>query len=122
MPSWFSGVFGRDSATKYTLANLSALHQQLAKVTVVNDRNRASVVENLRTIAELIIWGDKHDPAFFDFFLEKQILSSLVATLNAQLHDYLRSQPSLLPDPTTAREQESDVQAPMLPSVATGRH
>ena len=75
MPSWFSGVFGRDSATKYTLANLSALHQQLAKVTVVTERNKAPVVENLRTIAELIIWGDKHDPAFFDFFLEKQILS-----------------------------------------------
>jgi hypothetical protein len=74
MPGWFS-VFGQTEKTKYTLANLSSLHQQLSKVTVVNDRNRAAVVENLRTIAELIIWGDKHDPAFFDFFLEKQVLS-----------------------------------------------
>ena len=41
--------------------------------------------------------------------LEKQILSSLVATLNAQLHDYLRSQPSLLPSPAEAGVKEANV-------------
>ena len=31
------------------------------------------VVETLRSIAELMIWGDQHNPSFFDFFLEKQV-------------------------------------------------
>ena len=44
---------------KYTVATLSSLHQQLSRVNVVTDRNKAMVVESLRTIAELIIWGDK---------------------------------------------------------------
>ena len=32
------------------------------------------VVEALRSIAELMIWGDQHDPSFFDFFAEHQTL------------------------------------------------
>ena len=74
MKPWYQQLFKRD-ADKYTLAHLSALHQQLVKTTAVTERNKASVVETLRTIAELIIWGDKHDAAFFDFFLEKQVLA-----------------------------------------------
>ena len=33
------------------------------------------MVEYLRTIAEVIIWGDKHEPAIFEYFLEKNMLS-----------------------------------------------
>ena len=35
---------------------------------------RDSVVEALRAIAELMIWGDQHDPRFFDFFLEQNLM------------------------------------------------
>jgi Uncharacterised conserved protein len=33
------------------------------------------VVETLRSLAELMIWGDQHDTRFFDFFAEKHLLS-----------------------------------------------
>uniref|UniRef100_A0A1B0BP22 FPL domain-containing protein n=1 Tax=Glossina palpalis gambiensis TaxID=67801 RepID=A0A1B0BP22_9MUSC len=29
----------------------------------------------LRSVAEILIWGDEHDSSVFDFFLEKNILS-----------------------------------------------
>lgn len=37
--------------------------------------NRKLVVETLRSLAELVIWGDQHDARFFDFFAEKHLLS-----------------------------------------------
>jgi Uncharacterised conserved protein len=39
------------------------------------DSNRQLVVETLRSLAELMIWGDQHDTRFFDFFAEKHLLS-----------------------------------------------
>jgi protein CLEC16A len=59
---------------KFSLANMSALHQQLQRTSVVSERNRATVVDALRTTAELVLWGDQNDPALFEFFLEKNIL------------------------------------------------
>jgi len=40
----------------------------LVKEPVISPSNKARIVEVLRSIAELIIWGDQHSPAFFDFF------------------------------------------------------
>ena len=37
--------------------------------------NKDTVVEALRSIAELMIWGDQHDPSFFEFFAEHHTLS-----------------------------------------------
>ena len=39
------------------------------------ESNRKVVVETLRSLAELVIWGDQHDARFFDFFAEKHLLS-----------------------------------------------
>ncbi|RVX07824.1 Protein CLEC16A-like [Vitis vinifera] len=39
------------------------------------------VVEALRSIAELITYGDQHDPAFFEFFMEKQVMGEFVRIL-----------------------------------------
>ena len=60
---------------KYTLLSFQTLYSQLSRVHQVNERNKDNVVESLRTISELIIWGEKHDPAIFEFFLEKNVLS-----------------------------------------------
>ena len=75
-PTLWQNLFGQKNEVKYTLATLSQLYTQLSKVTTVHERNKDQVVESLRTIAELIIWGDKHDPSFFEFFLEKNVLAT----------------------------------------------
>ena len=39
-------------------------------------------METLREIAEIIIWGDQHDPRFFDFFAEKNILAHFLRIMS----------------------------------------
>ena len=73
-PSWLSNLFGQRPENRFTVANFSRLYNELSRTTVVNDRNKEMVVESLRTISELIIWGEKNDPAVFEFFLEKNVL------------------------------------------------
>jgi len=47
----------------------------LEKHPTIYEGNKEVVVESLRSIAELMIWGDQHDSSFFDFFAEHQTLS-----------------------------------------------
>ena len=52
------------------------LYSQLVKYPVVDSSNSARIVEVLRSIAELMIWGDQHNPLFFDYFAEKNIITN----------------------------------------------
>ena len=42
------------------------LNTQLSKNQVIHDGNKDLIVEVLRSVAELMIWGDQHNPAFFE--------------------------------------------------------
>ncbi|MCD7448971.1 Protein TRANSPARENT TESTA 9 [Datura stramonium] len=57
------------------------LTDQLMKVQVVNEVNKDFVIEALRSIAELITYGDQHDVAYFEFFMEKQVMGEFVRIL-----------------------------------------
>ncbi|XP_057420756.1 protein TRANSPARENT TESTA 9-like isoform X3 [Lotus japonicus] len=57
------------------------LTDQLTKTQIVNEVNKDFVIEALRLIAELIIYGDQHDPSFFEFFMEKQVMGEFVRIL-----------------------------------------
>ena len=61
---------------KFSLENLKYLYSQLVKYPVVDSSNANRIVEVLRAIAELMIWGDQHNPLFFDYFAEKNILTN----------------------------------------------
>ncbi|KAL8153457.1 hypothetical protein V2J09_011217, partial [Rumex salicifolius] len=75
---WFS--FWR-SKNRFSLEELRYLTEQLQRVQVVNDVNKDFVVEALRSIAELVTYGDQHDSTFFDFFMEKQVMGEFVRLL-----------------------------------------
>lgn len=60
---------------------LRYLTDQLLKVQVVNEVNKDFVIEALRSIAELITYGDQHDSAFFEYFMEKQVMGEFVRVL-----------------------------------------
>uniref|UniRef100_A0A0E0KNS3 FPL domain-containing protein n=1 Tax=Oryza punctata TaxID=4537 RepID=A0A0E0KNS3_ORYPU len=68
-----SGAAGTDSPSKSS--------DQLQKVHIVYEANKDFVVEALRSIAELMIYGDQHDPAYFEFFMEKQIMGEFARIL-----------------------------------------
>ncbi|WZZ02681.1 hypothetical protein YC2023_088602 [Brassica napus] len=57
------------------------LTDQLRKIQIVNDTNKDFVVEVLRSIAEILTYGDQHDPSFFEFFMEKQVMAEFVRIL-----------------------------------------
>ncbi|KAI4380577.1 hypothetical protein MLD38_006754 [Melastoma candidum] len=69
------------SKKRFSLDELRYLTDQLGKVQIVNDVNKDFVVEALRSIAELITYGDQHDSSYFDFFMEKQVMGEFVRIL-----------------------------------------
>ncbi|KAK1316263.1 hypothetical protein QJS10_CPA05g02405 [Acorus calamus] len=75
---WFSFWRSRD---RFSIDELRYLTEQLQKIQVVNEVNKDFVIEALRSIAELITYGDQHDPSFFEFFMEKQIMGEFVRIL-----------------------------------------
>ncbi|KAJ0965598.1 hypothetical protein J5N97_026736 [Dioscorea zingiberensis] len=75
---WFS--FWR-SRNRFSIDELRYLTDQLQKVQIVNEVNKDFVVEALRSIAELVTYGDQHDPSFFEFFMEKQVMGEFVRIL-----------------------------------------
>lgn len=66
---------------RFSVDELRYLTDQLQKVDIVNDVNKDFVIEALRSIAELLTYGDQHDPSFFEFFMEKQIMGEFVRIL-----------------------------------------
>ncbi|XP_062529405.1 protein CLEC16A homolog isoform X1 [Bombyx mori] len=72
--SWFGTGWGRPK-NPHSLERLKYLHNILCKNTTVSESNRGTLVESLRCIAEILIWGDQNDSSVFDFFLEKNMLS-----------------------------------------------
>ncbi|KAK1418369.1 hypothetical protein QVD17_27512 [Tagetes erecta] len=75
---WYSFWRSRD---RFTLDALRYFTDQLMKIQVVNDVNKAFVIEALRSIAELVTYGDQHDTDFFEFFMEKQVMGEFVRIL-----------------------------------------
>ncbi|XP_050908732.1 protein TRANSPARENT TESTA 9 [Lathyrus oleraceus] len=75
---WFSFWRSKD---RFSLDQLRYLAGQLTKVHIVNEVNKDFVIEALRSIAELITYGDQHDPSFFEFFMENQVVGDFVRVL-----------------------------------------
>ncbi|XVE71913.1 hypothetical protein DITRI_Ditri10aG0189300 [Diplodiscus trichospermus] len=76
---WFSFWRPRD---RFSLDELRYLTDQLQKVQIVNEVNKDFVIEALRSIAELLTYGDQHDSSFFEFFMEKQVMGEFIRILN----------------------------------------
>lgn len=90
-----SGVGGEFTLTNdvvfFTLTHIFRyLYGQLIKEPIITNSNKARIVEVLRSIAELMIWGDQHNPTFFDFFAEKNILSNFVRILSQKCDNKVR--------------------------------
>ncbi|CAJ0941092.1 unnamed protein product, partial [Mesorhabditis belari] len=59
----------------HSLEYLKYLQNVLQKNEKLTEPNRKIIVEALRAISEILIWGDQNDGSVFDFFLERQMLS-----------------------------------------------
>ncbi|XP_048350285.1 protein CLEC16A isoform X3 [Sphaerodactylus townsendi] len=70
--SW-GGGHGNAARNVRSLDNLKYMYHILTKNTTVTEHNRNLLVETIRTITEILIWGDQNDSSVFDFFLEKNM-------------------------------------------------
>ena len=62
-------------ADRFSLKHLRKIHQQLVDNKNVHQGNEALVVEILRVLAEMVVYGDNNSELLFDFFCEKNMLS-----------------------------------------------
>lgn len=69
------------SRERFSLDELKYLYENLQRTTLINESNKDSVIETMRSMAELLIWGDQHDPSFFEFFMEKQVMAHFARIL-----------------------------------------
>uniref|UniRef100_H2ZWW9 C-type lectin domain containing 16A n=1 Tax=Latimeria chalumnae TaxID=7897 RepID=H2ZWW9_LATCH len=71
--SWVGGGPGKSPKSIHSLDHLKYMYHVLTKNTTVTDHNRNLLVETIRSITEILIWGDQNDSSVFDFFLEKNM-------------------------------------------------
>ncbi|EFC46320.1 predicted protein [Naegleria gruberi] len=72
MRKLISGLFVQ-TPQKFSLETLNKLCDVLEQNKVINELNSDVVIETLRSISELMVWGDKHNERFWDLFLERNV-------------------------------------------------
>ncbi|KZC13734.1 Protein CLEC16A [Dufourea novaeangliae] len=86
--SWFGGGLWKPK-NPHSLEHLKYLYNVLSKNQIVSENNRGLLVETLRSIAEILIWGDQNDSSVFDFFLEKNMLSFFLRIMKQKCGSYV---------------------------------
>uniref|UniRef100_A0A3B4URV7 C-type lectin domain containing 16A n=1 Tax=Seriola dumerili TaxID=41447 RepID=A0A3B4URV7_SERDU len=85
--SWVGGQ-GR-TKNIHSLDHLKYMYHVLTKNTTVTDHNRNLLVETIRSITEILIWGDQNDSSVFDFFLEKNMFAFFLNILRQKSGRYV---------------------------------
>ncbi|XP_037093769.1 protein CLEC16A homolog [Pollicipes pollicipes] len=83
----FGGVW--KPKNPHSLEHLKYLYNVLQRNQTVSESNRGLLVETLRSIAEILIWGDQNDSTVFDFFLEKNMLSFFLKIMKQKCGSYV---------------------------------
>ncbi|XP_057891290.1 protein CLEC16A isoform X4 [Melospiza georgiana] len=87
--SWVGGGHGKASRSIHSLDHLKYMYHILSKNTIVTDHNRNLLVETIRSITEILIWGDQNDSSVFDFFLEKNMFEFFLNILRQKSGRYV---------------------------------
>lgn len=69
------------SIDRFSLQYFKYVINELREIKVVHKANRESVVDILQSIVEIVTYGDRHDPAIFECFMEYQVLAEFVRLL-----------------------------------------
>ncbi|CAF1141243.1 unnamed protein product [Didymodactylos carnosus] len=90
MLSRAKGLFGAvRPKNQHSLENLKYLCNLLQRNQTVSDSNRDLLIETLRCISEILIWGDQNDSSVFDFFLEKGMLNYFLSYMRQKYGRYI---------------------------------
>eukprot|EP00892_Ulva_mutabilis_P000723 jgi/Ulvmu1/10651/UM066_0032.1 len=88
---FWSRIFGgspNDEMPTHSFEELQRIHNVLLDPAnqVVNAFNKATLIETLRELAELLIWGDQNDARVFEYFLEHNMLKHYKRILAVPSH------------------------------------
>lgn len=88
---FWSRIFGgspNDEMPTHSFEELQRIHNVLLDPAnqVVNAFNKATLIETLRELAELLIWGDQNDSRVFEYFLEHNMLKHYKRILAVPSH------------------------------------
>ncbi|KAJ3432513.1 hypothetical protein M0812_21454 [Anaeramoeba flamelloides] len=72
--AFLKNLFSRKPKNRFSFEQLDYLHGIIINNETITELNSKLLVETLREISELMIWGDQHNERFFDWFLEKNII------------------------------------------------
>ncbi|XP_041085707.1 protein CLEC16A-like isoform X3 [Polyodon spathula] len=86
--SWVVAGQGK-SKSIHSLDHLKYMYHVLTKNTTVTDHNRNLLIETIRSITEILIWGDQNDSSVFDFFLEKNMFAFFLNILRQKSGRYV---------------------------------
>lgn len=89
--NWLAETLWKPKKT-HSPEQLKYLHYILQRNSTVTDSNKGLVVETLRSIAEILIWGDQNDSTVFDFFLEKNMLLFFLKFMTQNCGSYVTVQ------------------------------
>ncbi|XP_058209807.1 protein TRANSPARENT TESTA 9-like isoform X1 [Rhododendron vialii] len=69
------------SIDRFSLQHFKHVINELRVIKVVDKLNKDLVVDLLQSIVEIVTYGDRHDPAIFECFMEYQVLGEFVRVL-----------------------------------------
>ncbi|KAL4002838.1 hypothetical protein ACH3XW_5120 [Acanthocheilonema viteae] len=73
----------------HSLEYLKYLYEVLRKNEQVTENNHKLLVECLRAVSEILIWGDQNESSVFDFFLERQMLEYFLSIMKQNCGSYI---------------------------------
>ncbi|KAI0988990.1 hypothetical protein GJ496_008653 [Pomphorhynchus laevis] len=76
--NFFVHFMRQNTTTLHSLESLRNHYNVLLRNRLVTNENLPILIESIRSISEIVVWGDQNDSSIFDFFLEKQILSQFL--------------------------------------------
>ncbi len=74
-----SDALGLGAVERFSVPRFRHNETILDKNPVVTSANTDLMVETIRELSELVIWGDTHNPAITEMFLEHHILEKLLS-------------------------------------------
>ncbi|XP_011627149.1 uncharacterized protein LOC18444455 isoform X1 [Amborella trichopoda] len=69
------------SQNRFSLERFKVLNDELQNVKLVDRLNKDFVGDLLRSVVEIVIYGDQHDPLIFEYFMERQGLAQFLRIL-----------------------------------------
>ncbi|CAF0966985.1 unnamed protein product [Adineta steineri] len=88
-----NGLFGQiKPKNPHSLENLKYLYGVLSRNPTISDANRDLLIETLRFISEILLWGDQNDTSVFDVFLERGMLTFFLNYMRQKNGHYICGQ------------------------------